>query len=62
MFNLNEVYEADQRLGAPPLRQAEGDGLVQPVEEKTARRSLCSLLAYRRGLQKGGESTFYSER
>ena len=34
-----EGHEDNQRAGAPPLwSQAEGAGLVQPVEEKAARK------------------------
>ena len=46
-----EGHKDDQMSGAPPLhRQIGGTGLVQPGEEKTARRPYCSLPAFKRGL------------
>jgi len=43
--------EDDPRAGAPPLqRRAEGAGLVQPGEEKAARRPHCHLLVFKGGL------------
>jgi len=55
-----EGHEDDQRAGASPLRrQAEGAGLVHPGEEKAVSRPHWSLPVLKRGLQKGGESTFY---
>jgi len=53
----------DQRAGALLLqRQAEGAGLVQLGEEKAVRRPHCSLPVFKRGLQTGRKSTFYSGR
>ena len=46
-----EGHEDAQRAGAPLLqREAEGAGPFQPVEEKAARRSQCSLPVFKKGL------------
>jgi len=39
-----EGHKDDQSAGAPPVqRQAKGAGLVQPGEEKVARRPHCNI-------------------
>ena len=51
-----------QRAGAPLLgREVEGAGLVQPGEEKAARRPHCGLPVPEGSLQAGEELTFYTD-
>jgi len=58
-----EGHKDGQRAGTPPLqRQAEGDGLVQPEEEKAVGWPHCSLPVPQGSLQTGGESTLYKGR
>ena len=46
-----EGHRDDQRFETPPLRrQAEGAALVQPAEDKAARRPHCSFPVFKRGL------------